>query len=367
MTTPSRDLTRTILVVLAVGALIGASSWILRPFLLPTVWATAIVVATWPLMLRVQALFRGRRGPAVAVMAVVMLLVFLIPCAMAAAALVGNSGRIAGWVRSLATSQVPPPPAFVSGIPWIGERVAVFWNEVAVRGVGSLLPYLEPYADDAARWLLVAAGSAGHMVVQVILTIVIAILLYGKGEAAASGVVQFAGRLMGPDGGRMVRLAGQTIRSVALGVVVTAIVQSLLAGIGLALCGVPLVPVLTTLCFILALAQVGAFPVLVPAVIWLYWTGHPGWGTVLLVWALPVGTVDNVLRPILIRRGADLPLVLVFSGVVGGLLAFGIVGIFVGPVLLAVCHTLLREWAAGAPAPLETDAGGPGMTGSVPA
>lgn len=358
MTTPSRDLTRTILVVLAVGALIGASLWILRPFLLPTVWATTIVVATWPVMLWVQARFRGRRGPAVALMAVLMLLVLLIPCALAAAALAANSDRIVGWVRSLATWQVPPPPAFVSGIPWIGERIAVFWNEVAVRGFGTLLPYLEPYTDDAARWLMAAARGAGHMIVQVILTIVIAILLYGKGETAASGVVQFAGRLMGPEGGRMVRLAGQTIRSVALGVVVTAVVQSLLAGIGLAVCGVPLAPVLTVLCFILALAQIGAFPVLVPAVVWLYWTGHPGWGTALLVWALPVGTVDNVLRPILIRRGADLPLVLVFSGVVGGLLAFGIVGIFVGPVLLAVCHTLLREWAAAEPVPTEADAGG---------
>ena len=363
--TPSRDLTRTILAVLAVGALIGASLWIVRPFLLPTVWAVAIVVATWPLMLRLQALFRGRRGPAVAVMAVLMLLVFLIPCALAAAALVGNSDRIAGWVRSLVTAQVPPPPAFVSEIPWIGERIAAFWNEVAVRGLGYLMPYLEPYADDAARWLLAAAGGTGQMVVQILLTIVIAILLYGKGEAAASEVVQFAGRLMGSEGGRMVLLAGQTIRSVALGVVVTALIQSLLAGIGLAVCGVPLVPVLTTLCFILALAQVGALPVLVPAVVWLYWSGHPGWGTTLLVWAIPVGTVDNVVRPILIRRGADLPLVLVFSGVVGGLLAFGIVGIFVGPVVLAVCHTLLREWVAGAPAPREAEAGGPGSAGGA--
>jgi predicted PurR-regulated permease PerM len=312
-------------------------------------------------MLWVQARFRGRRGPAVAVMAVFMLLVLLVPCALAAATLVENSDRIVGWVRSLATAQVPPPPAFVSGIPWVGERIAAFWNDVAVRGIGSLMPYLEPYADDAARWLLAAIQGAGHMIVQVLLTTLIAILLYGKGETVATGVTQFAGRLMGPEGGRMVRLAGQTIRSVALGVVVTAVVQSLLAGIGLAVCGVPLAPVLTILCFILALAQIGAFPILVPAVAWLYWSGNPVWGTVLLAWSLPVGTVDNILRPILIRRGADLPLVLVFSGVVGGLLAFGIVGIFVGPVLLAVCHTLLREWAAAEPVLTEAGAAGPGM------
>ncbi len=367
MTTPSRDLTRTILAVLSIGGLIAASFWIFRPFLLPTVWATTIVVATWPLMLQVQRLFRGRRGMAVAVMAVVMLLVFLIPCALAAAALVGNSDRIVGWVQSLATWQVPPPPAFISGIPWIGERIAALWNEVAAGGAASLLPRLAPYADEAARWLLAAAGSAGHMVVQVLLTILIAILLYANGETAASGVLRFARRLVGPNGDRVVVLAGQTIRSVALGVVVTALVQALLAGIGLAICGIPLVPVLTTVCFILALAQIGVVPVMVPAVIWLYWSGQTGWGTLLLVWSIPVLTVDNILRPILIRRGADLPLALVFTGVVGGLLAFGIVGIFIGPVVLTVCYTLLKEWVAGDPAPVASGPGVPGLAGGAPA
>jgi predicted PurR-regulated permease PerM len=361
VTPPSHDLTRTLLAVLSIGGLIAASAWIFRPFLLPTVWATTIVVSTWPLMLRAQALLGGRRGLAVGVMTVAMLLVFLIPCSLATAALVGNSERIVGWLKSLTTWQVPPPPDFVSGIPWIGEKLAAFWNEVAVRGAGSLMPYLTPYANHAARWLLSAAGSAGHMVLQVLLTIVIAVLLYANGDTAGSGVLQFARRLMGPNADRVVRLAGQTIRGVALGVVVTALVQALLAGIGLAVCGIPLVPILTSVCFILALAQIGVLPVLLPAVIWLFWSGHAGWGTALLVWSVPVLMVDNILRPILIRRGADLPLLLVFTGVVGGLLAFGIVGIFVGPVVLTVCYTLLKEWVANAPSPAAAGEARPGV------
>lgn len=140
------------------------------------------------------------------------------------------------------------------------------------------------------------------------------------------------------------RLAGQAIRGVALGVVVTALVQALLGGIGLAVVGVPYAVMLTVVMFILAIVQVGVVPVLVPAVVWLFWTGSATSGTVLLVWTLLVIPVDNILRPILIKKGADLPLLLIFAGVIGGLLAFGIVGLFVGPVVLAVAYTLFTAW-----------------------
>jgi len=141
-------------------------------------------------------------------------------------------------------------------------------------------------------------------------------------------------------------LAGQAIRAVALGVVVTAIVQSTAAGIGLAVSGVPYVAVLTAVIFMLCIAQLGPVLVLAPAVGWLYWSGDPVWGTVLLVWTVLVGGLDNVLRPILIKRGADLPLLLIFAGVIGGLVSFGIIGLFVGPVILAVTYRLLESWVA---------------------
>jgi predicted PurR-regulated permease PerM len=141
-------------------------------------------------------------------------------------------------------------------------------------------------------------------------------------------------------------LAGQAIRAVALGVVVTAIVQSAAAGIGLAVVGIPYAAVLTAIIFILCIAQLGPLLVLAPAVGWLYWSGDAVWGSVLLVWTLLVGALDNVLRPILIKRGADLPLLLIFAGVIGGLVGLGIIGLFVGPVILAVTYRLLESWIA---------------------
>jgi hypothetical protein len=139
-------------------------------------------------------------------------------------------------------------------------------------------------------------------------------------------------------------LSGQAIRGVALGVVVTALVQALVGGIGLAIARVPFAAVLTAVMFLLAVAQIGAAPVMIVAVIWLYWAGSAGWGTFLLVVTVIVGTLDNFLRPILIKKGADLPLLLIFAGVIGGLIGFGLIGIFVGPMVLAVTYTLLRAW-----------------------
>jgi len=133
---------------------------------------------------------------------------------------------------------------------------------------------------------------------------------------------------------------------VALGVVVTAVVQSVLGGIGIALAGVPFAAVLTAIMFMLCIAQLGPLPVLVPVVIWLYWSGETGWGTFVLVWTIVVGSLDSILRPLLIRKGAHLPLVLLLAGVIGGLIAFGLVGIFLGPVVLAVGYTLLQSWMA---------------------
>jgi len=154
----------------------------------------------------------------------------------------------------------------------------------------------------------------------------------------------FARRLAGERGEHLTHLAGQAIRAVALGVIVTAFAQAVLAGIGLYAAGVPFAGFLTALAFVLAVAQVGAGPILILAIGWLYWKESTWIATAFLVWSLLVMTVDNVLRPILIQRGANLPLLLIFAGVVGGLLAFGAIGLFVGPVILAIAYTLLVGW-----------------------
>jgi predicted PurR-regulated permease PerM len=184
------------------------------------------------------------------------------------------------------------------------------------------------------------------MSLQFLLTVVIVVVMYTQGETARAGLIRFGRRLAGDRGEGVVVLAGQAVRAVALGVVVTALAQTLLAGLGLFVAGIPFAGLLTGVILLLCIAQVGPLLVLAPAVIWLFWTDQTVWGVALLVWTVLVGALDNVLRPILIRKGADLPLLLIFAGVIGGLIAFGIIGLFVGPVALAVTYTLLRDWVA---------------------
>ena len=189
-------------------------------------------------------------------------------------------------------------------------------------------------------------GGVGRTVVLVLLTLVLVVILYSQGETAARGALAFAHRLGGETGERTIRLAAQSIRSLALGVVLTALVQALLAGIGLWFCGIPHPGLLTAFAFMLGIAQIGAGPVLAAAVVWLYWSGSTGSATALLIWSLPVVLLDNILRPILIRRGVQLPMLLIVAGVIGGLISFGVVGLFVGPVMLAATYTLAKDWVA---------------------
>lgn len=339
-----RDLTRTVLAVLFIVGLIGASLWIFRPFLASSVWATMIVVATWPAMLGLQSRLWGQRSLAVAVMTLALLSVLIAPLTLAVAAIVGRADEIVGWARSLATLKMPPPPELVRHLPLVGDTIAQAWQRLATAGLDDLAARAAPYAGVVATWLIAQLGGVGLVLVEFLLTVLIAAIMYANGETAASGVRRFARRLAGAQGEDAVRLAGQAIRGVALGVVVTALLQATLGGVGLAIAGVPFAPVLTAVMFILAVAQIGVAPVLVPAVGWVYWTGASGWGTFLLLWTIAVLAMDNLVRPLLIRRGADLPLLLIFAGVIGGLMSLGLIGIFVGPVVLAVAYTLLEAW-----------------------
>ena len=342
----SSDITRIILFVLVIGTLLLASLWTLLPFLSGMIWATTIAVATWPLLLRLERATGGRRALAVAVMTLLVLLVFIVPFALAISTMLDAAGRSPAVMNDFLTKGLGPPPAWIEDIPVVGSQMADQWQAVSAGGPEALAEVLQPYGRSAAAWAIAATGGVGRMVVLILLTVVLVAILYSDGETAARGVLAFAHRLGGETGERTVRLAGQAVRSVALGVVLTALVQALLAGIGLWFCGIPHPALLTAITFILGIAQIGPVLVLAPAVFWLYWTGSSGWATALLVWSLPVAALDNIMRPILIRRGVQLPILLIVAGVIGGLISFGVVGLFIGPVVLAATYTLAKDWVA---------------------
>jgi predicted PurR-regulated permease PerM len=346
MTSPRPDLGRITLSVLFIGGLIVGSLWILSPFLGAFIWATMIVVATWPIMRRVERLCGGHRTPAVAVMSLGLLAILIVPLGVAVQAIFGHTDELVALLERLPEAQLPAAPPWLGRIPLAGERIQALWNQLASEGLADLMAQAKPHFRTVATWLAQHAGGFAMLLLQFVLIVVLVAVLYAGGESWAARVRDFARRLADEQGDRMVVLAGQAIRGVALGVVVTALAQSALGGIGLAIVGVPFAGVLTAIMFALCIAQLGPLIVLLGATAWAYSSLGAGWGTFMLVWALVVGVMDNFLRPILIKRGADLPLLLIFAGVIGGLVAFGIVGIFVGPVVLAVAYTLLDSWVA---------------------
>jgi predicted PurR-regulated permease PerM len=339
------ELSRIVLTVIVIGALMATTFWVLRPFLGAIIWATMIVVATWPVMIGVQRRAGGRRWLAVTVMSVILLLVLVVPLSAAIGTVVSHVDDIVEWAKGLREYQVPPPPSWLPELPLIGGRAVALWNEVADQGVKVLAVKVTPYVGGLTGWFVSQMGNFGALFIQFLLTVVAAAVLYGHGEGFADWALRFGARLGGERGENAVRLSGQAIRGVARGVVVTALVQALIGGIGLGIAGVPFATLLTAVMFLLALAQIGAVPILVLADIWLFWTGATTWGVFLVVVTVIAGTLDNVLRPVLIKQGAaDLPLLLIFVGVIGGLVSFGLIGIFIGPLVLAVTHTLLGAW-----------------------
>lgn len=341
------DVTRNVFAVLFIVGLIGSSIWILLPFLGATVWAVSIVVATWPLMISIQRCLWNKRVLAVAVMTLLLLCVLVVPLTFAIGTIVSNVDEVVAWAKSLATFKAPAPPEWIANLPLVGTKAIELWDRVAAVGIQEIAVKAAPYAGIFIRWFVAQVGNVGVLLVEFLLTVILAAAIYTNGERATGRLVRFGQRLAGAGGENAVWLAGQTIRGVALGIVLTALAQTVFAGLGLVIAGVPFAAALTVAMLLLSVAQIGVVPVLASAVVWLYWSGESAWGTFMLIWTIAAGTMDNFVRPVLIKKGADLPLLLVFAGVVGGLLAFGLIGIFVGPVVLAVANTLLMAWIEG--------------------
>ncbi|ANI29395.1 hypothetical protein PL78_06015 [Yersinia entomophaga] len=346
------DLPKLIFGVIFILIMIIASFWVVQPFILGFAWAGMVVIATWPLLIRLQGLLWGRRSLAVVIMTLLLILLFVIPIALLVSSVLENSAPLIKWASSPANLQIPEM-AWLKSVPMLGNKLYSSWHTLIAGGGNALMAKVQPYVGETATWFVAQAAHVGRFLLHLTLMVLFSILLYFHGENVALGIRHFAVRLADKRGDAAVILAAQAIRAVALGVVVTALVQGILGGIGLAIAGIPYAMLLTVVMFVCCVAQLGPLLVLVPAVIWLYWSGDNTFGTLLLVWSCVVGTLDGVLRPVLIRMGADLPMILILSGVIGGLLSFGMIGLFIGPVVLAVSYRLVSAWIHEAPEPVE--------------
>lgn len=338
------DIATVVIALLLSGLLLTSSFLVMQPFLPALTWAGMIVISTWHLMLTIQRLLKNSRPLAVTVMTLGLILVFILPLTIAVTAITENIGFATEQIKKLSTDSFSETPSWLESVPLVGPKLGKAWQKGAEIGRAEILQRVKPFLGGAVTWVIAQVGGLGRVVVHFLLTIIIAALLYSKGEIAARGIIRFARRVGGDRGEGSVILAGKAIKAVASGVVVTALVQSIMATIGMLLASVPYALILGCIAFLLSVVQIGIGPVVFGALIWLFYTGASATAWIFLIWTVITLSVDNFLRPFLIRRGADLPLLLIFAGVIGGLISFGIIGIFVGPVVLAVSYTLLQAW-----------------------
>jgi predicted PurR-regulated permease PerM len=282
-------------------------------------------------------------------MTLVLVLVVIVPLGAILGLLVSSIVRLAADSGAVAQLKIPPPPAGLSDLPFAGHDLAARWGHWSAMSRDELAAALAPYAANAVKWTIARAGNLGMLLVQMTLSAIIMPVLFARGEAVA-GWVRLAGRRLG--GTRCddaLLLAARATRGVALGVVVTAVVQGAVAALGLFVAGVPFAPALSVVAIVLCVAQVGPLPVLLPSVVWLFYRGDTSWGTVLAVWTIPATLIDNLVRPFVVSKDANLPALLVFIGVIGGLASFGLIGVFIGPVVLAVAQAVLDAWVRSGP------------------
>jgi predicted PurR-regulated permease PerM len=340
------NLSRTTLAILFIVGLMVAAFMVVKPFLSSFIWSGMAVIATWPLMEKLQAKLWGKRSLAVAVMLALMLLLLIVPICLAVLTIIDKADEIVGWIKSFSAIKSPTPPEWLAKLPVIGSWAVEHWQRLAALSPQELTKLAAPHATKSVGWFVGLAGNFGLLLLHFLLTVIISGILYFHGETVAAGIRLFARRLGGGQGEELVILSAKAIRGVAMGIVITAVVQSALGGIGLFVAGIPAATLLTAVMFLLCVTQIGAALVMVPVTIWLYWSGQPVAGSIFLVWTVVVCSMDNFLRPVLIRKGADLPLLLIITGVIGGLISFGLLGLFIGPVILAVVYTLARAWVA---------------------
>lgn len=340
----SQDIARTTLSVLFIAILITTGFWIMKPFLLAIIWATMIVIATWPLMRWFEARLGGKRGWAVLVMTLLLLGILIVPIGFAIMTVIEKAQDFSANGQSLAGIQIPPPPEWLNRIPLKGASFYSTWKEFSLLSPQEMREKILPYSNTIVSWFLVQAGSLAMVLLHFLLTVIIAAVMYANGETAAKGIRMFCHRLAGQEGEDVAVLAALAVRGVAIGILGTALIQSSLGGLALLIAGVPATLLLTAVMLLLCIAQVGPGLVLIPATIWVFMHDSTGWGIFMVIATIIAGTIDNVIRPFLIKKGADLPLLLIFAGVIGGLISFGLIGLFIGPVMLAVIYTLVKDW-----------------------
>ncbi|RFP22882.1 AI-2E family transporter [Duganella sp. BJB488] len=331
------------IVLLVIGCLT-----VLRPFLAAILFATAITISSWPLYLRLLARCKQRRWLAAATMSAGLTVLIIVPLALVTWNIADNATEFYEQIKASLGSGTLVPPAWLKEFPLVGEAADTYLRKL-LGSREELLNVARNLLEPARRFLLGGGMVLGSGVAQVSLAVFVSFFLYRDGETLLAALATGLDKLIGEQGAAVADTVSRTVRGVMYGLLGTALAQAGVAAVGFLIAGVPAVALLSVATFLLSLIPVGPPLIWGGAAAWLFSEGRTGWGVFMLVWGFfVISGVDNVVKPMLISRGSSLPFILVLLGVMGGVLAFGFVGLFIGPTLLAVGLGLLRNWTGEA-------------------
>lgn len=337
--------TDRLLMQIALLLLLAACIWVMLPFVSALLWGAILAFASWPLMKWLNAALGGRPNLAAALLTGMWVLVVLLPLVWLGFNLADHVRDATAVIRDIQLEGLPPPPEWVANLPLVGERLSQMWATMDAQGA-AFFQGLKPHLGQVGNWLLARSARVGSGLIELALALVFTFFFYRDGPRLSAFVLRLLERLMGERGEYYLDLVAGTVQRVVNGVIGTAAAQAVLALIGFLIAGVPGALVLGIFTFMLSLIPMGPPLAWIPAVGWLVWKEHYAMAVFLGFWGtFVVSGVDNVLKPYLISRGGDLPVVIVLVGVFGGLLAFGFIGLFLGPTFLAVGYRLMADWA----------------------
>jgi predicted PurR-regulated permease PerM len=343
-----------VLMALLLGGIAIGCVLVLYPFFSSLLWAAILVFTTWPVFEWLRVHGRLRRGPSAGVMVALTAVVVVLPLALAAPGGANDVNHLRGVIEDALRAGLPGSPDWVFDIPLIGPTLGALWNRWAAD-ISVMVEAMRPYFGIVLEGGLSLLLGLANGVLLFVLALFIAFFFYLYGEPVAARLRMILHRIAGERADRLIAVTGATVRGVVLGILLTAIVQGILTAFGLWLSGVPRPVLLGVVAGFLAVLPIGAPVVWIPGALWLMGTGHLGWGIFLAVYGVvAVSGADSVIRPWFIARGAQLPFLLTVLGVLGGALSFGLLGIFLGPVLLGIGYTLLNEWALSDAKPTPT-------------
>lgn len=332
-------------IVIRVGVMLALAAWcfwLTRPFIFALVWGLIIAVAAYPGFVRIRDWLGGRGGLAAALLTALILVVLIVPVAMLTTILVSNLSELADKIAS-GSMVVPVPPPELATWPLVGPKLFHLWT-LASSSLDSALQEVRPQLVLVTGWLLSLTAGLGLGLLNFIAAAVIAGLILPRSAASHRVAVQVATRLVGERGSGLALLAEHTIRNVVRGVFGTALIQTAAIAVGFVVVGVPAPAILALVCFLLCLVQIGPTIVLLGTVVYIFSRDGALTGGIYLAWCVGTAMIDNVLKPILIGRGSEVPLPIILLGVLGGILVHGLIGLFVGPVVLALGYQLFLVW-----------------------